>query len=141
VTPATSPSQPGRFTVTVASTQACPTAAPVIVTDSLGNRVTVAVTSNRGPAAAPPPALAVAPNTITLACGTSGSVSVVGGTGNYSVNSSHPRVNASVAGHTITITRLSGDPPASVFPTTASISVTDGSSAQVVTATVPAFCP
>lgn len=140
VTPTTSSTQPGRFTVTVASTQACPTASPVIVTDSQGNRVTVTVTSNRGPAAAPPPALAVAPTTITLACGTSGSVSAVGGTGVYSVNSTHPRVNASVSGHTVTITRVGGDPVGSTFPTTASISVTDGSSVQVVTATVPAFC-
>ena len=140
VTPASSGTQPGRFTITVGSTQACATAAPVIVTDSLGNRVTVSVTSVRGPAAAAPPALAVAPNTITLVCNSSGSVSVVGGSGSYSVTSSHPRVNATVSGRTITITRVNGD-GVIVYPVTASISVTDGATAQVVTATVPANCP
>ena len=141
VTPTSTSSQPGRFTVTVGNGAACPNAAPVIVTDSLGNRVTVTVTSVRGPAATPPPPLAVAPSSITLACGTSGSVSVVGGSGSYSVTSSHPQVNATVAGRTITITRVAPDPVGSTFTTTASISVTDGSTAQVVTVTVPAFCP
>jgi hypothetical protein len=140
VLPAVSNSQPGRFTIAVGSGQACPDAAPVVVTDSQGNRVVVTVTAVRGAAAAAPPDLAVAPNVITLACNTSGSVSVVGGSGAYAVNSSHPRVNATVSGHTITITRLNADPVGSIFPTTASISVTDGSSVQVVTATVPAFC-
>ncbi|MEP7069238.1 MAG: hypothetical protein ABI789_08360 [Usitatibacter sp.] len=141
VTPTSTGSQPGRFTITVANGAACPNAAPVIVTDSQGNRVTVTVTSLRGPTATPPPPLAVAPNSITLACGTSGSVSVVGGSGSYSVTSSHPQVNATVSGRTITITRVAPDPVGSTFPTTASISVTDGSTAQVVTATVPATCP
>ncbi len=140
VTPASSGSQPGRFTVTVANTQVCPTAAPVIVTDSLGNRVTVTVTSSHGAAATPPPALAVAPAAITLACSTSGSVTVVGGTGAYAVASSHPRVNASVSGHTVSITRINGD-GLTLFPTTAQVSVTDGASAVVVTVTVPANCP
>ncbi len=138
---AVSPStQPGRFRVTVGNGQTCANKAPVIVTDSQGNRVTVTVSSVRGAAAAAPPALAVAPNTITLVCNSSGSVSVVGGTGAYSVASSHPRVNATVSGHTITITRLNGD-GATVYPPSASISVTDGATAQTVTATVPANCP
>ena len=140
VTPTSSGAQPGRFTVSIGSTQACPNAAPVIVTDSQGNRVTVTVTSTRGPAAAPPPALTVAPTTITLVCNSSGSVSVVGGSGSYSVTSSHPRVNATVSGKTVTITRVNGD-GLTFYPASASISVTDGSSVQVVTATVPATCP
>ena len=140
VLPATSNTQPGRFTIAVGSGAACPDAAPVIVTDSQGNRVVVTVSAKRGAAAAAPPALAVAPAAITLACNTSGSVSVVGGSGIYSVASSHPRVNATVAGNTITITRLNGD-GVTVYPVTASVSVTDGASAQVVTATVPANCP
>ena len=139
VLPATSSEQPGRFTIAVGSGQACPDAAPVIVTDSQGNRVVVTVSAVRGAAAAAPPDLAVAP-AITLACNTSGSVSVVGGSGVYSVASSHPRVTATVSGHTITITRLNGD-GAQVFPNSAAISVTDGASAQVVTATVPTNCP
>ena len=121
VLPASSSSQPGRFTVAVGSGQACPDAAPIIVTDSQGNRVVVTVSAVRGAAAAPPPNLAVAPAAITLACNTSGSVSVVGGSGVYSVASSHPRVNAAVAGNTITITRLNGD-GATIYPNSASVS-------------------
>ncbi len=126
VTPATSNTQPGRFTVTVGSGQACPTAAPVIVTDSQGNRTTVTVTAVRGAAAAAPPALAVAPSTITLACGTSGSVSVVGGSNTYSVNSSTPSVTATVSGHTITISRVSDPLLPAVVPANTTVSVTDG---------------
>jgi hypothetical protein len=80
----------------------------------------------------------VSPTTFTLACGTSGAVTVVGGTGSYTVNSSHPRVTASVSGNTITVTRLSADgAPAGTFPSTATISVTDGSSVASTVATVP----
>jgi hypothetical protein len=143
VTPSVSNAQPGRFTIAVGSGSSCPTAAPVVVTDSLGNRVTVTVTATRGPAppaAAPATPVTVAPSTITLACGTSGSVSAVGGTPPYSVSSSHPRVTATASGNTVTITRLAGDGVA-IFPTSASISITDGASAATVTATVPANCP
>ena len=134
VTPSTSSSQPGRFTVAVGSGTSCPTAAPVIVTDSLGNRVTVTVTAVRGAAAAAPTPVTVAPAAITLACGTSGSVAVVGGRGSYSVSSSHPEVTATVSGNTLTISRDPGpDPAAAVYPATATVSVTDGSSAATVT--------
>ena len=134
VTPSTTSTQPGRFTVSVGSSQACPTAAPVIVTDSLGNRVTVTVTAVPGAAAAPPTAVTVAPNTITLACGTSGSVSVVGGAGSYSASSSHPQVNATIAGNTLTISRNAGpDPVAASYPATGTVSVTDGNTATTVT--------
>ncbi|MGZ5036797.1 MAG: hypothetical protein ACXWG1_10020 [Usitatibacter sp.] len=142
VTPATSGSQPGRFTVIVGSTQGCANAAPIIVTDSQNNRTTVTVTSSRGAAAPAPTPVKVAPNTITLACGASGSVSVVGGTGAYSVSSSSPSVTATVAGNTITMTRVSPDPAGGPFPTGTTVSVTDGASADVVavTSTKPT-CP
>jgi hypothetical protein len=139
VTPASSSTQPGRFTVAVGSGQSCPTAAPVIVTDSLGNRVVVTVTAVRGAAAAAPPALAVAPAAIVLACGTSGSVSVVGGSNIYSASSSHPGITATVSGHTVTITRTTGDLLPG-YPVTGTISITDGASVVSVTATVPSAC-
>ena len=141
VAPATTNSQPGRFTVTVANGSVCADAVPIIVTDSQGNRVTVTVSSVKGTTTPPPPpTLAVAPSDITLVCNTSGSVSVVGGSGVYSVTSSHPRVNATVSGRTVSITRVNGD-GATVYPTTASIGITDGASIVTVTATVPANCP
>jgi hypothetical protein len=139
ISPSTSGTQPGRFTITVASTQACPTASPVIITDSLGNRVVVSVTSSRGAAAAVVTAtpVTVAPNAIILACGTSGSVSAVGGKPPYSVSSTHPRVTATVLGNTITITRLPGPDPIN-SPLTGTVSVTDGSSAASIAVTFPA---
>jgi len=141
VSPTSSSTQPGRFTVTIANGSVCADAAPVIVTDALGNRVVVTVSSVHGSTTPPPaPTLAVAPNAITLACGTSGSVAVVGGTGVYNVTSSHPRVTATVSGQTVTITRAAGD-GAAVFPTTGTISITDGASIVTVVATVPANCP
>jgi hypothetical protein len=112
----------------------------VVFTDATGARTTVEVITERGPAPPALAALAVAPTALTLTCGSSGSVSVVGGTGRYTVNSTHPRVIAAVSGNTVTITRLTGD-GASAFPTSAGISVSDGLSVVTVTATVPGNCP
>ncbi|MGE5094480.1 MAG: hypothetical protein ACM3SO_05030 [Betaproteobacteria bacterium] len=143
VTPTSTGANPAVFTVTAFNPNVCLDSATVIVTDATGGRATVTVTTKAGTQqpAAPPP-LSVAPAAITLACGTSGSVSAVGGiTTNYIVNSSHPRVTAIASGSTITITRLAGDAVGSSFPTTAGISVSDGAAIQTVTVTVPAFCP
>lgn len=132
--------QPQRFTITAFNPAVCLTNALVVFTDAVGGRTSVSVTTERGE---PPPALdplAVQPTTITLGCGISGSVTVVGGTGRYTVNSTHPRVTAVAGGNTVTITRQTGD-GATAYPTTASISVTDGRSIQTVTATVPGNCP
>jgi hypothetical protein len=137
VTPSVTNANPGRFTVTVTNRSTC-VDGTVVITDSLGKRVTVAVKSEVGSGTLP--ALAVAPTTITLACGTSGSVSAVGGTGGYSVASSHPRVTAVASGGTITITRLSGD-GAGIFPTSGTVSVSDGASVTSISVTVPANCP
>lgn len=137
VTPSTSNSNPARFTVTVTNQTVC-VDATVVITDSLNKRVTVTVKTEAGTGTLP--ALAVAPTAITLACGTSGSASVVGGSGAYSVTSSHPRVSAVVSGNIITVTRVSGD-GAGTFPTTGSVTVSDGSALTGITVTVPANCP
>ena len=143
VSPTTSNENPGRFTVTAGNQAFCGTV-PIVVTDSVGRRTTVTVTTATGGTA---PALAVSPATITLGCGATGSASVVGGSGSYSVTSTHPRVTATVSGNTVSITRLGGDaaavPPAPPppHPTTATINVTDGNTIQAITVTVPATCP
>ena len=81
--------QPGRFTITAGNPSVCLNAIPVIFLDSLGNRTTVTVTTAAGSTVVPPPsALTVAPAAITLVCGATGSVSVVGGTGTYSATTS-----------------------------------------------------
>lgn len=140
VTPTVSPTQPGRFTIRADDPNICLTAT-IIVTDSIGGRDTVTVTTAEGsnvpPTPPEPPDLVVAPTSLTLGCGQSGSVTVVGGTGVYSVNSTSATVTATASGNTVTITRL----PAGTSPTSVGISITDGSQVVAVTATVPAVCP
>jgi hypothetical protein len=133
----TSTSQPGRFTFNVGASTTCLAEENCVIQDAFGARTTVSISTVKGTTPTPPK-LDVSPTTFTLACGTSGAVTVVGGTGSYTVNSSHPRVTASVSGNTITVTRLSADgAPAGTFPSTATISVTDGSSVASTVATVP----
>ena len=136
----TSGSQPGRFTFVVGASSACLNAEQCVIQDATGARVTIPITTVKG-TDPPPVPLAVAPAAITLTCGASGSVTVVGGTGAYSVNSTHPRVTATVSGNTVTITRLGApDPAGGPFPTSATISITDGATVTSVVATVPAAC-
>lgn len=137
VTPTTSPSQPGRFTIQAINPNVCSTST-VVVTDSRGGRVSITVTTAPGTATAPP--LAVSPGTITLGCGQSGSVSVVGGSGSYSVNSSNPNVSAAVSGNTLTIARGGANPPVGAGTSTTTISVTDGATVGTVVVTAPTTC-
>ncbi len=140
VTP-TSATNPGRFTVTASNPQICVASATIIVTDSRSGRTTVTVKTEKGSGSPPtPPAMSVSPTDITLACGTSGSVTVVGGSGSYFTASSHPRITAVVSGNTVTITRLTGDGVV-VYPVTGDVSITDGTTIKDVTVHVPANCP
>jgi hypothetical protein len=134
--------QPGRFTFTVGASNTCLNAEQCVVFDSANpqNRATVSITTIKG-TTTPPTPLVATPNSITLTCGASGNVTVTGGSGSYTANSTHPRVTATVSGNTVTITRLAGPEVGGPFPTSATISVTDGSSATPITATVPANCP
>jgi hypothetical protein len=137
VTPS-SPTNPGRFTLNAFNPNWCMDNATIIITDARGGRGTVTVSTETGsiePAA--PPTFSVAPTSITLGCGESGSVTVVGGTGSYFTNSTNPNVTAVVSGTAVTLTRQnSGTSPTSVV-----VSVSDGRTIQEVTATVPATCP
>jgi hypothetical protein len=144
VFPSTTSAQPGRFTVTASNPFVCVTNATIVVTDAAGRRATVTVNTAEGTAQLP--ALAVSPTTVSLndTCGFTTSVTAVGGTGPLSVNSTHPRVSAVISGNTVTITRLRPDPapPPAFYPTSAVVSVTDGSTIQNVTVNnVATFCP
>ena len=142
VTPVSN-SNPGRFTVTASRPELC-TTATIIVTDSLGGRDTVTVTTTEGdvdpPTPPDPPDLAVGPSSVTLGCGQSGSVTVVGGTGSYFTNSTNPNVAAVVSGNTVTITR-NGPVGPGAGTLTAGVSISDGSQIVNVTVTAPATCP
>lgn len=131
---------PGRFTISVASTQVC-SDIPVVITDADGRRATLTVSTKPGTTTPPTPTpFSVSPGTMTLTCGANGAVSVVGGLGNYTANSNHPKVLALIFGNTVSITRTVGD-GAVVFPTTATVSVTDGTSVGTVVVSVPGNCP
>jgi hypothetical protein len=135
---ASSSTNPGVFTLNAFNPNVCMADATIVVTDARGGRGTVTVTTEPGSVEpTPPPALAVGPSTITLGCGQSGSVTVVGGTGSYSTTSTNPNVTAVVSGNTVTITRVNSG----TGPTTAGIAISDGRAIVTVTATVPATCP
>jgi hypothetical protein len=141
VTPSTSNSNPGQFTISVNSNvPPCPTGT-IIITDSIGARTTVDVASNPGSGKPPtPPSFDVAPTTITLGCAQSGSVTAVGGSGSYSTASTNPQVTAVVSGNTVTITRA-GPAGAGVGTMTTTVSVTDGSTIKTIDVTSPVTCP
>ena len=137
VTP-TSSTNPGRFTLNAFNPNWCMANATIVVTDARGGRGTVTVTTETGATApAAPASFNVAPTAITLGCGQSGSVTVVGGTGSYFTNSTNPAVTAVASGTAVTITRANtGTSTATVV-----VSVSDGRDIAEVSATVPTTCP
>lgn len=124
---------PTRFNVTVpAQVAPCQTIPPVIVQDSQGRQAQLTITSAPGTTVLAP--LTVSPATVDMGgiCGFTASVSVVGGSGSYSTSSTHPRVTAGSAGSTIGIVRALNGDGITVYPTTGTISVTDGFSIATV---------
>ncbi len=136
VTPSSS-TNPGRFTITANNPNTCIAGGTVVVTDALGGRTTITVNTVAGSITPPVPiGLAVGPTTLTLGCGQSGSVTVIGGSG-VSVTSTSAAVTAVASGNSVTITRAN----TGSSPTTVGIGITDGRTVATVTATVPATCP
>ncbi|MBL0142095.1 MAG: hypothetical protein IPP91_08440 [Betaproteobacteria bacterium] len=140
VSPTTVAASGDKFSVTAGLTSPpCPAGTSVIVADSRGALATLAVTI--APGTGTLPTLTASPASVTLTCGTSGSATVVGGTGSgYTANSSHPRVTASISGSTVSMTRANGD-GLTVYPVAGTVSVTDGTSVVAITVAVPANCP
>jgi len=139
VQPTSTGANPPRFTITVTTPNPpCLQAEPVVITDATGARVTVSVTTQLG-TSPPTSPLTVAPNSITLACGQTGSVSVAGGSGNFFANSTDQQVQVLVSGNTVSISRLTGDTFTHVSPAT--VSVTDGATIATVQANIPVLCP
>ena len=146
VRPLNANSQPGSFEISAGNPGICLTNATIVVTDSVGAHTTVTVTTSPGstaPPAPPPPALTASPTSVTLACGQSGSVTVIGGGGTYTASSTFADITTTVSGNTVTITRVPGtpEPPGGPFPTSQVVRITDGSKIVNVTANVPATCP
>lgn len=124
-------------------TAQCFTDYPIGVTDSTGRTISVLVSSAAGTGTSPPTPIRVFPDTASLACGGDVSLVVSGGTTPLNVGSNHERVKAlAVTGsdRTITVTRMTGDGAAS-YPTSAVVTITDGTTTIGASMTVPANCP
>jgi hypothetical protein len=147
VTPSQSNSNPGRFTVTATNPNVCSTST-IVVQDSIASRTLVTVTTAAGTATPPATAvpLVVAPNQVTVGCGQSASVSIIGGGTTttpataYSASSANPNITVAISGRTLTITRTGAPPRIGATNTTSAVTVTDGSQATNVTVTSPDTC-
>lgn len=132
----------GRFTITVGQglpVNACPSGS-VIIQDTQGRLAQVQVTSSPGTTSIP---ISIAPTPLpTLTCtANTTQAAVVGGVGPLQVVSSHPRVNATVSGNVLSVLRIGSGDGATIYPTTATLAVTDGATVATVTVNVPANCP
>lgn len=142
VTPLTLTENGSRFTISVgqgAPVTACPSGT-VIIRDAQGRVASVSVTSVPGTTSIP---ITIAPTplpALTCTANTTQAV-VVGGIGSLQVVSTHPRVQANVSGNVLSVLRIASGDGATLYPTTATLTVTDGSSTASVTVTVPANCP
>ena len=137
VTPSSSATQPGRFTLNAANSGLCGTAT-VTITDSTGAHTGVTVTTQPGSATPPPAAFTVVPTSLTLGCGQTGSASAVGGSGTYAASSPNPEISTTVTASTIAVTRQGANP--GVGSSTFTVNVTDGSTTQVISVTAPTTC-
>jgi hypothetical protein len=140
VSPSTISASGGRTAVTLLLTSTPCSPGSVVVSDSRGSVATVTVENNEGSGTLPP--LSLAPTTIaSLACGTTTTITVVGGVGQISAASQHPRITATASSGTISITRLNGD-GATIYPTSGTVTVTDGATIETIDITAtPANCP
>jgi len=140
VSPSTITASGGRTSISLGLTAAPCAPGTVLITDSRGSIATVTVENNEGSGTLPP--LSVAPTSVaSLACGTTSTVTVVGGAGQISAASQHPRITATASSGSVSITRLNGD-GATIYPTAGSVTITDG--ATIVTVAIsatPANCP
>lgn len=142
VTPSTSSSQPGRFTVTAGSPQICLTDATIVVTDSNGARGTVTVTTEQGEGDPPVAGIRAIPTSLTLTCGESGASLVVGGDPGATISaiSTDPDITVLVAARTITITRNLDAANPSVAMVNSTVTITDGATTAGVSVRNPATC-
>lgn len=136
----------GQFSLILTGTGGCLVNIPVSITDSTGRTISVTVSIVAGTATAPAPAVVLTPGTFTLNCsfGTTAvtsSLTVSGGTPPFSASSSHSRVLATLNNRTVTLQRLAGD-GAATYPTSATITVTDGATTATVVGNITAAnCP
>ena len=139
VNPSVSSSQPGVFQLTAGNASICGEGT-IVVTDAVGARATVKVTTELGTTTAPTP-IQISPSAITLSCGQTGSVAIAGGTSTtYSAVTSNPNLTVTVSGSILSVTRAGPVGPGT-GTTTSAVTITDGTGFATVSVTSPTTCP
>ena len=149
VEPAVSNENPGRFRFAATNPFSCMSPGTIVITDRNGARATVEVTTELGDTDPPPPTMVFTPGSITLGCGSSGTVIISGGSGEFAAASPDQRISVVVDERTVTITRVAVDPPGTpVSPTPGTpnpmafgVNVTDGTQTSAIGVTAPSNCP
>lgn len=142
-------SQPGQFRFTATNPFFCMDPGTIVVRDANNQQVSVEVRTEAGSGDPPPPPISATPSSLTLACGASGSVILLGGTGTFTVSSPNPSITTSISGRVLTISRAGVDPvgtpvsptPGTVNPVPFSVNVTDGTQLTSLGVTAPSNCP
>jgi len=138
--PVFSSTQPGRFTICANNPNICLNPGTVVITDANNGRGTVTVKTEEGSGSPPPPGMNVSPNSVTLNCGQTSSVTVVGGGGSYSASSTDPNLTVAGSGNTLSIKRNGALPALAGGLQTTTVNVTDGTSIIPVSVTSPVNC-
>lgn len=121
------------FTATLVS-NACFTDLPITITDASGRTFVVTVSNVEGTTAAPAPPVSLAPTSLTLCVGQTGSFVISGGTPPFSAGVNHPFLTAAPpVDRTVSVTRGVAGGPGS-----ATLSVTDGGTPGMATINTPA---
>jgi len=139
--PAAVASSGGRFTVSFSSTGQCVENIPIAVTDATGRTLTVTVTNKLGTVA---PAVRLEPNFVSMTCGQSTTLAIVGGTEPFAAGSSEPGLSVTAATRYLTIMDAVST---GTFPRSATVTVTDGATTGIASVNltvppgVPTACP
>jgi hypothetical protein len=144
-----SQTQPGQFRFSATNPFFCMDPGTIVVRDANNRQVTVEVTTEEGSGDPPPPPIQPTPGSVTLGCGASGSVILVGGGGTFTAASSDSRILTTSSSRTVTITRAGADPvgtpvsptPGTVNPISYVVNVTDGTQVIGIGVTAPSNCP
>ena len=145
VSPTTSGSQPGVFTVTAGNAGLCGDVT-VVFTDSLGAHTSITVTTEAGKATPVTP-IQISPNPVTVGCAQTVSASIAGGTsgsggggGGFSASTTDTNLTIAVSGSTISVTRAGPAGPGTGTKAS-TVTITDGTSFASLTVNNPATCP
>jgi len=143
VSPQSSSSQPGVFTVTANNPGLCGTAT-IVFTDATGAHTTATVNTAVG-TATPVLPIQIAPNPVTVGCAQTVSASIAGGSagtgGGFSASTTDPNLTISITGSTISVSRAGPAGPGTGGTKASTVTITDGTSFATLTVNNPTTCP